>query len=274
MNTKVKKFFWRNSFVGVRVRLAFLWALALTAAVLLAGLAPLPSIVTTVALCVAIVLVSILFGVWTKKGYEYFSITWGRMVPFPTKARHYIVPAVAIGLLVLVPTLWISADAKWGEGFHEVMRGLGYSVLGLAGLVTLAGIGWVIVTSWQEKSAQAKLDRWNEIQAIRDGYEAQLAQAAKREAALKEQLDKIEDRVHKAFSGDFIRLLAELTLERQTEKKPDKFRGHVRETFKHSLEICYGKKVADEIIRNNVWTLMGETNPEENSTPPVSSDIQ
>ena len=266
--SKVSKFFWKHSFVGVRVRLAFLWALMLTGSVLLAGLAPLPNTLATAALCVAIVLVSILFGVWTKKGYDYFSITWTRIVPFPTKARYYTVPSVVIGLLVGLPTAWISVHAKWGEGFYEVMCGLGYAALGLIGLATLAGIGWVIITSWQQKAAMTRMARWDEIQQIKNGYETQLAQAAEREKALKEMILKERDRVLKAFSGDFIRLLAELTLERQAGKKPDKFRAHVRRLLEHSLEIVYGRKSTDKAIADAVMVLIRESEREKDPSAP------
>lgn len=265
---KVKKFFWRNARVGVRVRLAFLWAITLTGAILFAGLAPLASLGATVLLCAAIVLVSILFVVWTKKGYEYFSITWGRMVPFPTKARYYTVPAVVIGLLVGLPILWISADAKWGEGFYEVMRGLGYVLGALVAMAIVTGLIWAGITARRAKIARAKMDSWNEIQQIKNGYEAQLAQAAKREAALNETILQERNAVQKAFSGEFIRLLAELTLERQNKKNPDKFRAQIRKLLENSLEVVYGRKATDKAIANAMMVLIRESEREKNPPAP------
>lgn len=275
---KVAKFFWRNSHVGARTRLAFLWALTLTGSILLAGLAPLPSVLATVALCVAMVILTTIFGSWVKKDTGYFHHKW-RFFPLPAcrdRARHYVVPVVIIGILVVVPTLWIAADAKWGEGFYEVMRGLGYA-LGVLLILTLAGFGiYAWVDARRQKAAQAKMDRWNEIQAIRDDYEDRLAQAAEREMALKETILKERDRVMKAFSGDFIRILGELTLEYKTGGKPDKFRARVRRASDYALSMVYGNKKAKEITGNTMLVLMDESSPKEPSeVPPASSsDIQ
>lgn len=270
MNTKIKKFFWKNSVVGTRVRLTFLWTLVLTGSILLAGLAPLPNVLATVALCVAMVVITAVFGSWVKKDMGYFHHKW-RSFPLPAcrdRARHYVVPAVIIGILIVVPTLWIAADAKWGEGFHEVIRGLGYTALGLIAMAIVTGLIWASITARRTKVARAKMDSWNEIQQIKNGYETELAQAAKRETSLKDLIQKERSEVKEAFSGDFLRLVAELTLERQSGKKPDKFRAEVRRLLEDSLRSVYGRKTTEDIIAKAVMKILREAEREKNPPAP------
>ncbi len=261
MNVKVKKFFWKNSFVGVRVRLAFLWALMLAGAVLLTGLAPLPSIPVIVALCVTLAILTITFGWWIKKGDDYFSFTWRRMIPFPTKARYYIVPSVIVGILVGGPVLWISAYANWTEGFYEIMSYLGYFLGWLLGF--LIGVSVVSLSVWgiiqyRKKARQAK------IQDVVGPLQTKILELEEQVRGLEMCLETERGLIKEAFSGDFIRLLGELTLQWKEGKNPNKTLARVRKTMERALQTVYGPK-SEQAIAKVVMKIIRETEGQETS---------